>query len=810
MTRSLVILAVAISMLTGFGRCVSAQSTELHEQPGRVQFHFSGTPWRAVIEWLADSGGYALHVNDLPPGSFTYSDQKFYSHDEAINRINMFLIPQRYTLVRSERLLSVISLVDETSLRQLDSMARTVEVDQLRDLDSHELVRCLFPLGEIASEQAIEELRGLMLIREPSVLEHSNQLLVMDTASKLRSVQRILASMSQPDVSFGPVKRFALGSLDAEKTLVQIRPHVGLDPLAMIGADIRLSIDKDRHQLLASGSTENLQAIANVIALLQESDGMVAAPDQLIFRPHDLKQADMQTVVNILQTLLADEDVRMAPDPKSNQLAILAKEEVHQRVDETIANLSGSFDAQQFKIFEVDAIDAGYAAIILHDMFTSSSDPADEDSTPVDAPRIDADGVSGRLFVRARKKQLQQIEEALLQFERPTGPKSPNLRILPYRGPQADSLLESAREFWPYEDRIEIVPSGEHPRRPLEREIESSPDSEPPTQEPSPYDELVSDRPSGPSRQDATQLVGTEPRVADAYTHAASIRVQQTPRGLLVYSDDEEAVGRFEEHLRLLAGSNRTSDRRLAVFYLKHARVEDANALLRQLLVDESLTSTGRPLGLSRFSPTGGTSGLGSLWNYATATVIPDKRLNRLFVYGTDSELGAIEEHLQVIDRENSIADLKTRGTPHVIVLRHAKAEAVAAVIRDAYAGRIASTAKERSAVAAAAAKDRRPQGNNRSDENRSDAEVESRSTAALPPTGDEDKMTLAVDPQGNTIVVTAPSQLAAEVEQLARAIDKESEQTIQVIPVNVARMRDIQESLQNLYQRPSRSRSQP
>ena len=79
------------------------------------------------VEWLAESGGYALHVNDLPLGSFTYSDERFYTHDEAINRINMFLIPQRYTLVRSEQLLSVISLVDEISIRQLDSMARTVE-----------------------------------------------------------------------------------------------------------------------------------------------------------------------------------------------------------------------------------------------------------------------------------------------------------------------------------------------------------------------------------------------------------------------------------------------------------------------------------------------------------------------------------------------------------------------------------------------------------------------------------------------------------------------------------------------------------
>jgi hypothetical protein len=49
---------------------------------------------------------------------------------------------------------------------------------------------------------------------------------------------------------------------------------------------------------------------------------------------------------------------------------------------------------------------------------------------------------------------------------------------------------------------------------------------------------------------------------------------------------------------------------------------------------------------------------------------------------------------------------------------------------------------------------------------------------------------------QGNSIVVTAPSQLAEEVEKLAQAIDKESEQTVQVLPLSSAQMLHLQESL--------------
>ena len=65
---------------------------------------------------------------------------------------------------------------------------------------------------------------------------------------------------------------------------------------------------------------------------------------------------------------------------------------------------------------------------------------------------------------------------------------------------------------------------------------------------------------------------------------------------------------------------------------------------------------------------------------------------------------------------------------------------------------------------------------------------------------GDEDKMTLAVDAQSNAIVVTAPSQLADEVQALAEGIDRESQQTVQVIPINGVQAIRIQESLKNLF----------
>ncbi|MCG8648342.1 MAG: hypothetical protein MI861_00830, partial [Pirellulales bacterium] len=571
---------------------VKAQNSTTNTQPRQLQFTFAGTPWRDVFQWLAEADDLALHIDDLPLGSFTYTDPKQYTHEEAVDRINLFLIPQRYTLIRSEKLLSLVRLDDQTSVRKLDSLARMVTVDDLKGLASHDFVKCLFPLENIPAEQALEELRGLLLMRDPVVMNNTNQLLIMDTAAKLQTVAEVLGAMQNPTVSSGPVKQFPLGNLDPESTLAQLRPHVGLDPLAMIGADIRLSIDKDRRVLFASGSSENLQAIGGLLALLRESPMPVKRDTDYSFRPYDVGGADLQMVINVLQTLLAEEDVRLAADAGSNLLAIDAKSHVHEIVARTIEKLTGTDDALEFKVLETGNVDARYAAIVLHDMFVAAAPTDQAQPRLADLPVIDADSTNGRLFIRARKSQLAEMERALSQLARPHQPPQGKLRLLPYRGESARQLLESATRLWPYEDRIQIIPSaGDSETDPIERAIHPLPDTKP-----SPGDrvnlnaKVVASQHDGPPRighqLTPTMLVASvdwqddsPPDEQPSPPRVPEIRVLLTPRGLLVHSADNDSLQRFVKHLELIGGDGSRSRRRLAVFYLTNADVAEADGL---------------------------------------------------------------------------------------------------------------------------------------------------------------------------------------------------------------------------------------
>ena len=114
----------------------------------------------------------------MAPGSFTYSDPNAFSPDEAIDRINLFLLPQGYALVRSGALISVISLGDPRSMQQLDSLAKLVTTDELAELNDHDVVKCLFKLGELKAEDAVDELSALSLMTTPATFTKTNQLMI--------------------------------------------------------------------------------------------------------------------------------------------------------------------------------------------------------------------------------------------------------------------------------------------------------------------------------------------------------------------------------------------------------------------------------------------------------------------------------------------------------------------------------------------------------------------------------------------------------------------------------------------------------
>ena len=768
-----------IDEVTGDAEQPSSQQLRSELQPGMLRFSFDGTPWRDVINWLAEEGGLALHVSELPTGSFTYSDPSAFKHQDAIDRVNLFLLPQGFTLVRSGQLLTVINLSDPRSMQQLDAMADLVTVDQLADRNNYDVVKCIFPLGDIESEDAVNELSALKLMTTPAVFTKTNQIMITDTAGKLKNVKAVLDAFSTDEMDNGTVvKNFVLQHVEAEDVLLVARPHMGLATGEMIGIDVSLSADLQGHNIFITGVEDKVKLLESLVAAIDVPQKTMTNNGENVLKSHVVSGGNVETVYNVLLTLLADQEVRLSMDTEANAVVALATPQVQKEIEDTVTQLQAN--EADFEVIPLKTADPYFVISLLEEML----DPLDDDA---DAPKIDADPGNMRLFVRAKRPQIDQIKKIVqgLDSTAIAGSDDSDFRVLPLKGKEAERVLQTASKFWRGDNPVILYRSADSIL-------------------PASTERVVTGEPNTPDLS-AEQIARLDLRsqvvLANPGGRDSAIQCQVTPRGLLLQSADTEALGQFEEHIRAVAGPLDSMPSAPVVFYLKYTKSDDAIRVLAELLDGGESAKEGEAGTLVNGFTVGSMSDgfLGSIVTSrdgtttmmaGSITVVADTRLNRLIAQGTTSDIESIEAYLKIIDKDNSITSIETYGTSRVIELTNTKASEVAEVIRQAYSSRIAGgTSKGASgasggkssggdiravaeaAVKAAAAASKDKKGSKSSSQPENDLEP---------------KMTIAVHEPSNSLIVTAPEALFAQVERLAQAIDARGEQAVEVItPLN-------------------------
>ena len=344
-----------------------AQEPTLEENPvvsktsgNELYFAFSRAPWRDVISWLANDADLALHVGDLPTGSFTYSDPRPYTTEEAISRINLFLLPEGFTLIHTGKLLSVVDLNDARSARQLDTLARLVQPSDLTSLNDYDLVKCILPLGELSPEDAIEELSPLNLIVTPAIFNRTKQLLIVDTVAKVRSAQTVLNQFAPDELINGTiVKNFQLKHADAEDILLVARPHLGLATGEMIGIDVSLSSDPLGKSLFVTGVADKVKLVENLVEAIDIADADEQSAEGRTLKAHPVESGDVDLVYNVLLTLLADKTVRLSMDQNAGTVVALAAPEIHESIEKTIKELAAT--ETEFAVIPLRNVDPYFA-----------------------------------------------------------------------------------------------------------------------------------------------------------------------------------------------------------------------------------------------------------------------------------------------------------------------------------------------------------------------------------------------------------------------------------------------------------------
>ena len=661
----------------------SAKTNVAPGQTGELRFNFSGASWRDVLQWFAEEADLSLQVNQLPIGTFTFADPtRAYTVSEALDVINLALMNRGYALVRRGRMIQIIDLEVENANKLISELAELVKPDQLESRGNSDIVSCVFPLGSLTPEAAKEELAQLVgPWGRVVVLDSARQVKVTDTGENLVAIRTVLTSAATADTN---VVEIVLENRGADELLEIARPLLGLDAGVNANDDIRISVGLYGDRIYAAGlpgKTGLLEAIiskADQPLMTPESgDVEVSLPE---FRTHEVGGADVATVFDVLQTLLAGTpDARIAVEPKAKSIVAWARPETHQVISKSIAEMQGS--GQEFKVIDLKRLDPAQALLTINKFYGVTEEGGE-------GPVVDGDPATGKLWIRGTSEQIKQVEALLQQLEGgdALGGLGENVRLLPYTGRAAEDALMQVEGLWPVTGRNNrirtITPArgsgggGGIQERRVIREPDArvtppvnrdSPDSTKAKATRPPKHHFVSE-PIEPA-ENGDELVDSQgtANLPDSQTFnvgGADIVVQFTPAGMIVASKDTEALDAFQSLMESVAAPSALQSDLPTIIWLKYIKADVAAEMVSSVLggADSSISSAvdtvtgglgGGMLGLLGMGGGGGgetSSARSILTSTGSVNIVPDARLNALIVHANPIDLQMIELVLEKLD----------------------------------------------------------------------------------------------------------------------------------------------------------------
>ena len=801
----------------------------------KLKFNFVHQPWLDVLTWFADEADLSLQMDAPPAGTFNYRDTRAYTPAEAIDQMNRVLLLKGYTLVRSERLLTLMNLEDEIPPQLIEF----VSVSDLDKRGSFEIVKCLFHLSKMDPADAETEI-GKMLGPQGKVIAFptASQILVTETAGKLRTIREMIEQVENPEAGRAvKILEINLKHVGPEEVMAIARPLLNIPEDANSNEKIRIAVDPFSSRLFATGERDLIRQLEEIIPMLdreaQVGEGAtLGALEQPQLMTYPVAKADPAQVLQILQTLLAGlPDVRLTIDPVTSKVVALARPTEHATIVATLKQLEG--DADQIEVIQLHKMDPQLVILSINKLFGMGDATA-----AADGPRIDGDPTTMKLWVRGSAAQIAQVKDLVEKLEGPqaegTGVRQ-NIRMLPLSGAAATSALESMELFWPTmrsnqirvvtpsaigstlrERRLASPPSGSEQQQvspmPAAPQPAPAPEQAPQPAPPTPpssrgnADNPKTNRFSFANLQQTDE--GTAPRAESSQTHVGSdIVVSVTPNGLIIASNDLDALDDFETLFRSFTDQSALLGSEPTVFWLKYVKADVAAETLNQVVNGASASGGGSLLGNVASSMLGDIGGgmLGSMLGGSSATfstgsasIVPDARLNALIVQAAPTDLALIERILPVIDRESGPEDVQTGGRPRLIPVQYMSADQMATIVKQVYPDRVAA------AAGSGGQQQRQPSpadfiqalrgggggggGGGRGGGGQAEAEPQ--------------KMTIGVDPRSNSLIVAAPEPLFREVELLVMQLDQEgleSDDATEVVTIRYGNPTAMQSTLRAL-----------
>ncbi len=571
---------------------------------------------------------------------------------------------------------------------------------------------------------------------------------------------------------------------------------------------VRLSLDSKNRKIVAMAAPGEHETIQRVIDEIESGSPLDADAK---FDVHPLGGADPSVVMQVLTNLLSkDSQAVLSTDARGEHLVAVATPEQHETIRDAIQRLQTA--ARELEVFQLDVIEAQAAEVAIQRLF---ADGARGRGRNREAPLVEADNNTARLYVRASREDLAEIRDLLVKMGETQlaqgSAAGSNVRTIPFSGDARAALAEIER-IWPqlsksplrvlhapgdFRDSLRRPPvelrapdaktetplpapavPDQQPAEPTERQ---SPEAAAPAvpaevktaaQEgiaPAPEDA----KPAPPASEQPDQAPEKEPDKEAAAP--APIIVSPGDGKITIMSDDPQTIEQFERLLRSLSPATGPGGRSVSIYPLRSADSVTVAELLKRVF----------------------RRGAFDFGDSTAPTIEADERLNAIVVYAGRNDRAVIEQLLEVLDTDQ-VPDSLATNRPMRIHVQHTDAAGIEQVLRDLYQTQLTSGARGKPIpVPTDASRDVA-------------AVIQQINIAAAGP-----MMTLGVDEATNSIVVLAPQPLAEEVAQLVGELDeaalRDNARSVKVVKLKSASADEVKQVLDRLIrdatQRQSTSR---
>lgn len=727
---------------------------------GKLRFSFENAQWQPVINWFADECGFSFQpTDDYPEGSFTYHDDEEYTVLEALDQLNHALSLRGYTLVRNRKMLVLRS----DRRPPPDELIEDVTPEQLKDRGKYEIMRCIYDLSDLEGSEIDREVEKVVSSRNRDSVVYvpsAKKLFVRDIGERLRVVKQMLDE----------ARRLRMEA-NTEVDTYEMQNVVFIELMGIVRPMLGNMVEREGNYAMEDGSLTVVQAPGTRLLYLKgtpkriEEFKKVAAkvdvpvktdPNKTFEKPFLRTYPvpnDPTLVFQILNTVLEGRDVKLDQDQATGAVVLLGRKEDHDMAAMTIDEVVGQ--ANNFARFELKNRTGDEVVEMLQKLFRQ-----DPDEPSANGPIFIIDSVSDNLIVKASPQEITFIRKVIEEFDVSTGTTSSgvraNTRLIPSTDLEGERILSEFETIWPTSgrrNRINVVSPGERTinsgrRRGLPTYPPAGDRQDPKTNQ-LPGEEAAPKpaSPEGSGKADANQsgqvglpvffvsapLARQEseakqeaddsekksksqapdyvPPQQQPSVPNAPVTIEWTPSGIVISSDDLDALDDAEQLIRELLTEN-SEPQVPQVFQIKYRRADEVKTLLETVLGISSGGGGGGGgmggipgmIGNMASNMIGGAGGdiLGGLLGgggsagssesttlelEGTVTFVEDIRLNVLYVMGaTEYDLELISELVDFIDQPEAPHAPDILGPTWLIKVKYRDPEELKALVEKQFA----------------------------------------------------------------------------------------------------------------------------